>query len=350
MVSLKKKMIIPIFVSHQGCPNDCVFCNQKRITGIKDTFDESQIRKHIEVYLEEFHGEKSVEIAFFGGSFTGIHTTIQKSYLELVTEYINEYNLYGIRMSTRPDYINEEILEFLSKYPVKAVELGVQSLDEEVLQASQRNHTVEDVYKAVEHIKKTQIELGLQMMIGLPKDTLEKSIKTAKKIIEMNPYTTRIYPTVIMKDTELEKMYYEGIYEPLSLDEGIYWTSQILPLFYDAGITILRVGLQATEEVNLGKGIIAGPYHPAFRQLVEEKMFHEFVLKVYYENRGKSLIIYGSQKMYQGLIGHKRKYKNRIKELGLSIEFKLISGEAASLLIESEGKILHDIRIPKYFQ
>lgn len=347
---MKKKMIIPIFVSHQGCPNDCVFCNQKRITGVKDVFDESQIRHHIESYLEGSNGDKRVEIAFFGGSFTGIHPLIQKKYLDLASEYITKYQLEGIRLSTRPDYISEEILRLLSQYPVKAIELGVQSLDQEVLETSKRNHTVEDVYRAVEYIKKTPIELGLQMMIGLPKDTLHKSIKTAQKIIAMKPHTTRIYPTVIMKDTELETMYYKGIYQPLSLDEGIAWTSQILPLFYEAGITVLRVGLQASEEVDLGKGIVAGPYHPAFRQLVEEKMLNEFVLKIYEENGKKPLIIYANQKMYQSLIGHKRKYLNHIKEQGIPIQFKRISGAEDSLVFESEGRKLNDLSIPKYLR
>ena len=347
---MKKKMIIPIFISHQGCPNDCVFCNQKRITGVKDVFDERQIRHHIESYLEGFKGDKTVEIAFFGGSFTGIHPEIQKQYLKLATEYIRKYQLDGIRLSTRPDYIDEDILKLLSYYPVKAIELGVQSLDPEVLEASQRNHTAEDVYKAVHYIKNTSIELGLQMMIGLPKDTLIKSLQTAKKIIALKPHTTRIYPTIIMKDTELENMYHQGTYEPLSLDEGIEWTSQILPLFYEAGITVLRVGLQASEEVDLGKGIVAGPYHPAFRQLVEEKMLHEFILKIYEDNGEKPLVVYANQRIYQSLIGHKRKYLNDIKKQGLPIQFKRANGERCSLLLESEGRKLNDIPIPKYLR
>ncbi|WP_058486665.1 elongator complex protein 3 [Defluviitalea phaphyphila] len=346
---MKKKMIIPIFVSHQGCPNDCVFCNQKRITGVRESFDEKKIRNYIENYLEDFKGDKIVEIAFFGGSFTGIHINLQKHYLEIAKEYIEKYDLEGIRISTRPDYINEEILDFLLKYPVKAVELGVQSLDEEVLLESKRNHKVEDVYKAVAYIKKTNIELGLQMMIGLPKDTLEKSINTAKKIVLMKPDTTRIYPTVIMKDTELETMYYKGLYNPLSLDEAIEWTSKILPLFYDANITVLRVGLQATEEVNIGKGIVAGPYHPAFRQLVEEKMLNEYILKIYNENGKRPITIYANQKLYQSLIGHKRKYKEFIKNKGLPIEFRK-NDKINSLIFESGGKILDDIHIPKCFR
>lgn len=351
---IKKKMIIPIFVSHQGCPNDCIFCNQKRITGVKDTFDEAQICNLIESYLVDYNQDKIIEIAFFGGSFTGINPIIQKNYLEIATRYITKYNLEGIRISTRPDYINEEILDLLLNYPVKAVELGVQSLDEKVLQLSRRNHKVEDVYRAVSLIKKAPIELGLQMMLGLPGDTLKKSIITANQIISMNPKTTRIYPTVIMKDTELETLYYKGEYTPLTLDEAIDWTCQILPLFYNEDITVLRVGLQASEEVNLGKGIVAGPYHPAFRQLVEEKMLHEEIIKVYKNSGGMPLIIYANQKTYQSLIGHKRKYKKIIQKKGIPIEFKItdkpITDEPASMIFESEGKTLNDICIPKYFK
>jgi histone acetyltransferase (RNA polymerase elongator complex component) len=326
----KKNMTIPIFVSHQGCPHDCVFCNQKRITGEisvftegKLNFDEYKLNKKIETYLSNENLGKSVEIAFFGGSFTGIERSLQIKYLETAQFYISKYNLKGIRISTRPDYINESIIDLLKNYSVKAVEIGVQSMDEDVLRASNRGHRSEDTTKAAKLIKDAGFELGLQMMTGLPQDTLDKCIETANKIIKLKPDTVRIYPALVLKDTILEKMYHEGSFVPLNLDTAISWVAEILTLFHSADIKISRVGLQASEEISFDNGIVAGPFHPAFRQLVEEKILHDEVIEFYSKNEGKELVIYANQKNYQSLIGHKKSFLKRILKEDMKIKFVL---------------------------
>jgi len=273
-------MNIPIFIPHYGCPNGCVFCNQQKISG-KDTLDdEAAIRKFIEASISTSEGKSDIEIAFFGGSFTGLEQDVQRNYLELATEYVEKYHLKGIRLSTRPDYIHESVMELLLEYPVTSIELGVQSLDPDVLKLTKRNHTVLDVERAIEYINKSHISLGLQMMIGLPGDTLFSALDTARKMIAYNPDTIRIYPTLVLQATELAKMLEAGEYQPLSLDEAVNWMSNILPLFIEASITVLRVGLQANEGLN-SDVVLAGPYHPAFKELVlDELVFNQICKQV----------------------------------------------------------------------
>ena len=266
-------MNIPIFIPHYGCPNGCVFCNQQKISGKDKLDDESTLREFIEASISTSVGKEDIEIAFFGGSFTGLEHDVQKKFLELATEYVQKYHIKGIRLSTRPDYIHEEIMKFLSDYPVTSIELGVQSLNPEVLKLTKRNHTVDDVEKAVACIKKSQISLGLQMMIGLPGDTLYTALETAKKMISYKPDTIRIYPTLVLLDTELAKMLKDGAYQPLSLEEAVDWTSNLLPLFIEANINVLRVGLQANEGLN-SDVVLAGPYHPAFKELVLDELVY----------------------------------------------------------------------------
>ena len=225
----RRYFIIPIFVPHLGCPHDCVFCNQKRITGLSTDITIEDARRIIEEHLATFPKEnRTVEVAFFGGSFTGIDRSIQESLLSLAYSYKESGRIDGIRLSTRPDYIDEAILDLLTKYGVDTVELGVQSLDEEVLYKSGRGHNREVVYKAAELIKSYGINLGLQMMLGLVDDTREKSINTAKELIALDPYCVRIYPTLVIKDTYLEKLYLNKEYRPLTVEEAVDWASDIL--------------------------------------------------------------------------------------------------------------------------
>lgn len=271
-----KPGVIPIFVPHLGCPHDCVFCNQKKITGQAHQVDHDQIVKDIEEHLETMDGRRHpIEVAFFGGSFTGIELDKQIEYLKIARRYLQDGHIHGIRLSTRPDYINEEIISRLVEYGVTTIELGVQSLDSFVLDASNRGHTVDDVIEAVKIIKRSEfryahkINLGLQMMIGLPEDSLSRSIETAKRIIALEPDFVRIYPTVVIRDTELERLYDEGVYNALSVEHAVEWLSEIIPLFKEAKIPIIRIGLQPTEELTSGESRRAGAYHPSLRQLAQ---------------------------------------------------------------------------------
>lgn len=312
---MAKTMNIPIFIPHLGCENDCVFCNQRSISGTIRPLEIEHVRQEIEAALLT-RGDRMVEIAFFGGSFTGLPLDIQKQYLDLAKEYVEGYRLQGIRMSTRPDYIDEEILAFLSAYPIRVIELGVQSLDEEVLEQSKRNHSIQDVYQAVKLIKNAGIDLGLQMMIGLPGDDESKMLHTAWEFVNLKPACVRIYPTLVIRNTELECMYLEGSYSVLALEEAVRRCSKILALFRKNQIPVIRVGLQANDGLNHGD-MIAGPYHPAFRELVEDEMVFQ-TLQEEIHRRGKesgSYCLYVSPFMMQRINGHKKANRKRIEKL-----------------------------------
>jgi len=302
---MKKHINIPIFVPHNGCPHDCIFCNQKKISGHKTSFNERQVRDEIEAYLSTAKDIPHIEIAFFGGSFTGIPLEEQKSYLELATEYIHKYNLDGIRLSTRPDMITKEILDLLNQYPVIGIELGVQSMSNAVLKASKRGHLADDVIHACKLIRSYPFELGLQMMLGLPKDTVALSLYTAEQIIRLDPDMVRIYPTLVIQDTELATLYQQELYKPWTLDTTVDLCLEILPRFEAAGIKVLRIGLQTTQEIQWGQDVIAGPYHPALRQLIEEKRLVNYILE-FVDGINEPIWIEANSQLYQTLVGHKK--------------------------------------------
>lgn len=319
---MKQHMIIPIFVPHLGCPYDCIFCNQKKITGSKTQFNEKEVRIQIESYLSSKKDISHIEIAFFGGSFTGIDLDVQKKYLEVATEYVLNHSLDGIRLSTRPDMITKEILEHLSNYPVIAIELGVQSMSQEVLSASTRGHSVKDVYTASKLIRSYGFSLGHQMMLGLPKDTPDRSLTTADKLIAIEPDMVRIYPTLVIKDTVLENLYHAGKYKPFDLDTTINLCVTLMERFEAAGIDVLRIGLQTTDQIQLGKDVVAGPHHPALRQLVEEKRWMNYILEYVKGYNESEIIIKASERLYQTLVGHKKGhlsiFENHIPKITIS--------------------------------
>lgn len=262
----------------QGCPFDCVFCNQRNITGQDHVMSDEEIRMKIKIHLETIPKENShVEVAFFGGSFTGLPLEEQQHYLQLVQPWIKGGEVRGIRLSTRPDYINPQVLAMLKANDVKTIELGVQSMDEEVLRKSGRGHTAEDVRQAAALIKVSGFALGLQMMIGLPGDTFKKSLQTAKVIIGLGAASTRIYPALVIRDTSLENLYRKGRFNPLSLDEAVEWCSRIVPLFEDAGVKTLRLGLHPSEGILHGDDLIAGPFHVAFGEMVYSKIWYNIL-------------------------------------------------------------------------
>ena len=258
-------MIIPIFVPHEGCPNDCAFCNQRTISGKSSAPSVADAQKIIEDYLSSGGGHAE-QIAFFGGSFTGIDTEKQNEYLSLAQSYIISGSVKSIRLSTRPDYIDIDTVERLVSYGVKNIELGVQSMDEEVLSLAKRGHSSYDVQKAAEIINRSEAVLGLQMMTGLPGDTPEKCMYTAQKFKELGAKETRIYPTVVLKGTHLEKMLREGSYTPQTVEEAISISARLYRYFKDNGITVLRIGLPDGDD--LRENYLAGAYHPSLGELV----------------------------------------------------------------------------------
>lgn len=277
---MKKEYIIPIFVPHLGCPNDCTFCNQKKISGQTKNVKAEDVKNTIEYYLNNFKDDnKYIEVAFFGGSFTGIDVDKQKELLSVAYEYIKNKKIDSIRISTRPDYINKEILKMLKSYGVKTIELGVQSTNNYILNKSKRGHTFEDVKKASKLIRKNGFILGHQMMVGLPESTRQDEINTAKDLIKLKPKIVRIYPVLVIKGTQLEKDYESGEYTPLTVEQAVETAKDLLVLFNKKKINVIRIGLQNTNEItdpNSKKSqVVAGPYHPAFRQLVESRLWYD---------------------------------------------------------------------------
>lgn len=303
---------IPIFISHFGCPNSCVFCNQKKINGRETDVTIEDLKLTIETYLKTLPKKSKKEVAFFGGTFTGISMELQKSYLETTYEYIKKGEIDGIRLSTRPDCISEEIVAQLKKYGVTAVELGVQSLDEEVLLATERFYPVDMVKRACDIIKKAGISLGIQLMIGLPKSTLKKDYDTALKALEMKPEMVRIYPTLVIKGTKMAKMYEKDEYRALTIEEAVERTRKIYALLEYNGVNVIRVGLQPSEDLQEDGVIISGPFHPAFRELVETEIYYDFFKKII--QKEERLEIIANEKSVSKLVGIKKANRIRLKD------------------------------------
>lgn len=279
---MKKNYIIPIFVPHLGCPNDCVFCNQKSISGKQKELTKEDLQKTIEEYLKYMKNNTNVEIAFFGGSFTGIDEEKQEEFLSVAYQYVKEKKVQGIRISTRPDYINKKILKRLKKYNVKTIELGVQSANDYILKKAGRGHTFKDVEKASKLIRWYGFKLGHQMMVGLPDSTKLDEINTAKKLIKLKPKMIRIYPVLVIKNTQLEKDYKNGDYDPLTLIQAVETCKELVKLFAKKHIEVIRIGLQTTDLISDPKNdeseVVAGPFHPAFGELVESGIWKDTIV------------------------------------------------------------------------
>lgn len=274
----RKHYIIPIFVPHKGCPHNCIFCNQKKITGNEKEIFYDDVVATIDEYLQTIDkNESDVEVSFFGGSFTGIPIQKQNELLSAARNALDQGRIDTIRLSTRPDYIDKRILDNLTVYGVGIIELGVQSLDDQVLLISERGHSSDDVYNAVKLIREYDFKLGLQMMVGLPGDNKQKDIATAQKIIDMRPDFVRIYPALTIKETYMEELYNEGKYVPVSIEEAVDICKQLYIMFEKENIKIIRMGLQATDNINTGKDITAGPFHPAFGEMVESAVLNDML-------------------------------------------------------------------------
>lgn len=318
---MKKEYIIPIFVPHLGCPHQCTFCNQKEISGQIKQVTANDVKETIEYYLKNFKDDsKYVEVAFYGGSFTAIDEEKQNELLEAANEFIKQGRVNSIRLSTRPDYIDKSILKRLKKYNVKTIELGVQSANDYILAKCQRGHTFEDVKKASKLIRFYGFTLGHQMMIGLPESTKLDEINTAKALIKLKPKIVRIYPVLVIKNTPLAKEYEQGEYIPLTVEQAVDRAKDIMQLFNNAKIEVIRIGLQNTEEITdpseESSQVIAGPYHPAFRQLVESGMWYdEIVQKIKKFNiKVMQVTIKANPENINNIIGHKKENVLKLKE------------------------------------
>ncbi len=275
-----KPFIIPVFIPHAGCPHKCIYCNQRLITGNSVSYpDTEMVRKSIERFLR-FSKKREKEnsyIAFYGGTFTALPLEVQEKLLETVQEFVRKGLVEGVRFSTRPDCITEEELDFLANYPVKAIELGAQSMDDRVLRAAARGHSSRDTKKASKLIKYRSYELGIQIMAGLPKETRKSFYKTVQEIIEIKPDFVRIYPTLVILGSSLAKLYKQGKYRPLGLSEAVELVLDAYLAFEKAGIRVIRMGLQAEPWFDKPGIVLAGPYHPAFGELVISAYYNKLV-------------------------------------------------------------------------
>ncbi|MEZ5083893.1 MAG: radical SAM protein [Bacteroidales bacterium] len=317
----KKHINIPIFIPELACPFQCIFCNQRKISGQLHVPDEKEIINIIESYLKTIVLENSdVQFAYFGGNFTGLSIKEQENFLKLVDPYIKIGKISGIRISTRPDYINEEILTLLKKHHVKSIELGAQSMDDEVLKKSKRGHTSTQTEKAIALVKDFGFSLGLQMMVGLPGDTLESTIYTANKIVELGAENTRIYPTLVIKGTHLENLYKQGKYQSLSLDAAVNWSREAVIIFDKAGIKILKLGLHPSEGLINGNDLIAGPFHPSFHELVLTSRWRE-IFEIISE-KGNTVEITVAPDQINAAIGYQGSNKKYLLQRYKSVKFE----------------------------
>ncbi len=318
---MKKKYIIPIFVPHLGCKQCCTFCNQRKISGQQKEVTAEDVTKTIDEYLNEFKEvEDAVEVAFFGGSFTAIPLEKQIELLEAVQEYIKEKKVKSIRISTRPDAIDKTILKTLKKYHVKTIELGVQSSNDYILSKVKRGHTFEDVKKASKMIRWRRFNLGHQMMVGLPDSTEKDDLQTAKDLIKLKPKMVRIYPVLVIKGTELEEEFQKDEFKPLNVTQAVERCKEIVKLFRDHNIEVIRVGLQNTdiidEPTKKKSDVIAGPYHPAFGQLVEDAIWYDRIAEKIKNINSKvvEVEIASNKDNMNNIIGHKKENLEKLKD------------------------------------
>ncbi|MGB5157831.1 elongator complex protein 3 [Desulfobacterium sp. N47] len=319
MPNSKRDFIIPVFVPHAGCPHQCIFCNQNTVTGEKKSIpSQKELDNIIETFLR-YKGDNRnrVQIAFYGGNFLGIDDGKIKQLLVAATKYVTDGLVDSIRFSTRPDTIDDHKLGCIESFPVRTIELGVQSMVDSVLLLSKRGHTNSDTINAVGLLKKRNFETGLQMMIGLPGDDENKSIATAHLISALCPDFVRIYPTLVLAGSALAVLYAKKKYEPLSIEQAVSVTKKIYLVFKENNIKVIRMGLQATDDLKEGSSVIAGPYHPSFGHLVYSEIFLDKIINMLKsQNQNyESILIKVHPKSISILRGLKNKNIQTIKDL-----------------------------------
>lgn len=313
---------VALFVPHAGCPHMCSFCNQKTISGSLNQLTVDEIDKACEIAIKS--GKTSTEnseIAFFGGSFTAIDEDYMISLLKSAKKYIDNGYFKGVRISTRPDCINREKLDILKQYKVSAIELGAQSMDDTVLKLNERGHSAQDVKNASKLIKEYGFSLGLQMMTGLMGSSYEKDVYTAEEIIKLNPDTVRIYPTIVLENTTLANSMNQKSYIPQTLDEAVRLCSELLIMFHDSNINVIRLGLHSGG--NVEEGYLAGAYHPAFRELCEGEIYLAKMLSKFNNfDKTKEYIVEAPRNSVSKAIGQGKRNIKALKNIGIQCKIK----------------------------
>ncbi len=321
-----KHINVALFVVHKGCPHMCSFCNQRSISGSSKDITAADVHSAVKTAIDSLTEKEAAggEIAFFGGSFTMVDHDYMLSLLEAAYEYVGKGIFKGIRISTRPDGINRKICDILKKYGVTAVELGAQSLDDRVLELNERGHTAKQVCDACKMLKEYGFELGLQMMTGLYGSQDADSIETAEKIIALAPETVRIYPTVVIKGTKLHELMQSGAFEPKGIPETVDLCARLIPMFENAGIKVIRVGLHSGGGVD--ETYAGGAYHPALRELCEGRIYYNNAFGKLEKLPQGSYILNVSPKEISKMTGQKKENLIRLREKGYSCTVKGTEG------------------------
>lgn len=308
-----KKANIALFIPHAGCKNACSFCNQRLISGKQTVPTAEEITKQLQQAVEYLNPANTTEIAFFGGSFTALDEGYMVSLLQAAQPFLGQKGITGIRVSTRPDAITHDILQLLKRYGVTAVELGAQSTNDEVLTLNRRGHTYGHVVTAATLIKEQGLELGLQMMTGLygSSETIDR--QTAGDFIALSPKTVRIYPTVVFPDTYLYQLYRQGIYAPQTVEQAVAQCSELLVMFEQAGISVIRLGLHGDSSQNGG----IGPVHPALRELCLGELFYNAICEILPAHWKTVTVLTHPVQISQG-VGQNRKNIRRLAQKGIS--------------------------------
>jgi len=340
----QRPFIIPVFLPHAGCPHQCLFCNQSSITGVEQKNPSlSMVRTQIDDFLKYKKKQPQiVDIAFYGGNFLGLEPNDMQSYLDLAREYVLQGKVDSIRFSTRPDTIDRYRLDILKNYPVSTIELGVQSLNDNVLSLSRRGHTAADTMAAVHLLRKTSYKIGLQMMVGLPGDSEKRCLATARQLAELAPDFIRIYPTVVIAGSPLATLYQRNEYTPLTLSDAVGLCAKLYLIFRNRNIPVIRMGLQASQDLEQEKTILAGPYHPAFGHLVYSSFFLEAVRSHlrrirFNKDRLTIMVCPKSTSRFQGL------RNENLRLLKAEFDLPTISVIGDSALAEDEIKINNQI-------
>lgn len=333
-----KRHVIPIFVPHYGCQNACVFCNQRQISGEMQPATGDKITALLMDAMTKIPEEKSIQIAFYGGSFTAIAVQAQEELLNAALPFLSLKSGGSLRLSTRPDCIDADVVKRLQKFGVKTVELGAQSMSDDVLKRSGRGHTAADTIHAAKLLKKEGFELILQMMTGLPGDTTERTMDTARQICALEPDGVRIYPTVVIRDTHLYEMWKSGMYQEHSIQEAVKLCASLLEIFEHADIPVIRLGLNPSEELS-GGAVVAGAYHPAFGQLVYSEIYLQKARELLLGIWPNSDVILGVGNQYVScMVGQKKR-----NILQLTKEFTLNSLKIKGINLEKNKIVRLDI-------
>jgi histone acetyltransferase (RNA polymerase elongator complex component) len=315
---VRMPLIIPIFIIHQGCRHRCIYCNEEKAVGDHPAkITEAVFCETVYSYLHNSkRRNEPAEIAFYGGNFTGMDREYQRELLEMARYFISQGLVNGVRISTRPDCLDEECLDFLQNFSVKTVEIGAQSLVDEVLRLSWRGHSLSDIRRSSELLKSRGIKLGMHLMVGLPGDSAERFAVTIRETIALHPDMVRIHPTLVLQDTGLAEAFYRGNYKPLSMSEAIEACKAALQKLTAAGISVIRLGLQATPELEKPGAIVAGPFHPSFGSLVEEDVFIDMASSILsgLEVKGKDIAFTVSPQDLSSFRGQKNRNMKAIKE------------------------------------